>query len=133
MHQMRGTIPRGAQSKMDNARKRPAKGPAKKATKRERILAAGHRVGSVQELLGLTDEEMEMVEMRRALLALEGRIRARRGVSQEKLAKQLGSSKSRISKMENDDASVSIALILRAILTMGGTRREIGDALIKSA
>jgi hypothetical protein len=35
------------------------------ATKRERLLAAGWREGTAQELLGLTDEEMEIVESRR--------------------------------------------------------------------
>lgn len=35
-------------------------------TKRRRLEAAGWKVGTVQEFLGLSDEEMEAVERRRA-------------------------------------------------------------------
>lgn len=40
--------------------------------KRERLRAAGWRVGTVQEFLGLSDEELESVESRRAELVRDG-------------------------------------------------------------
>ena len=60
--------------------------------KRRRLEAAGYRVGTVDELLGLTVEESALIEMK---LALRLAVRARReshGLTQEQLAERLDSS-----------------------------------------
>jgi DNA-binding XRE family transcriptional regulator len=104
-----------------------------KTSKRKRLVARGWAVGGAQELLGLTDEEAAIIELR---LNLAGNLRARRQqsrLSQEELARRIGSSQSRIAKMEAGDASVSIELLLRALLHLGATRRQLGQMIGRAA
>ena len=65
-------------------------------------------------------------------LALADALRARRaklGWTQEALARRLGSSQSRVAKMEAGDGSVSIDLLVRALAGLGATRKELAKAL----
>lgn len=94
-----------------------------------RLKVRGWKVGDAAEFLGLTPEEAALVEMR---LALSRTVRARRlklGVSQVELASRLGSSQSRVAKLEAADATVSIDLLIRSLLALGASRRDIGRAL----
>jgi transcriptional regulator with XRE-family HTH domain len=71
------------------------------------------------------------VEMR---LALSRSLRERRldaGLTQNALAKQLGSSQSRVAKLEAGDASVSLELLIRALLAVGASRRDVASALAR--
>ncbi|MDR3708143.1 MAG: helix-turn-helix transcriptional regulator [Capsulimonadaceae bacterium] len=54
-------------------------------------------------------------------------------VSQIALAKRIGSSQSRVAKMEAGDPSVSMELLVRAIFATGATISEIGYELIGKA
>ncbi len=47
------------------------------------------------------------------------------------LAKQLGSSQSRVAKLEAADASVSLELLIRALLAVGASRRDVAHALAR--
>ena len=78
--------------------------------KTAKLERAGWKLGTPKELLGLTDEEAALIEIK---LALARGIRERRlslRLTQEDLAKQLRSSQSRIAKMEASDATVSMGL-----------------------
>ena len=99
--------------------------------KRKRLEAAGWTVGEVAAFLKLTTEEAALVEMR---LALSRTLRERRlaaGLTQTALAKQLGSSQSRVAKLEGGDASVSLELLIRALLSVGASRKEVANALAR--
>ncbi len=48
---------------------------------------------------------------------------------QVELASRLGSSQSRVAKLEAADATVSLDLLIRGLLALGASRREIGRAL----
>lgn len=101
-----------------------------KKAKRAALERAGWRVGTVQEFLGLSKAEAALVELKLALgRNLQAR-RARRGLSQEKLAQLLGSSQSRVAKMEAGDPSVSIDLLIRSLLAMGATQEEVAKAIV---
>ena len=102
------------------------------STKRKRLQKAGWRVGSVREFLGLNNAEAELVEMRVALAAGLKKRRERSKLTQTALAKRLKSSQSRIAKMEAGDPTVSLDLLIRAHLTLGAKRAEIGRALTRS-
>ena len=87
------------------------------------------RSGSVQDFLKLSDEEAALVEMR---LALSRNLRERRvggGLSQADLAAKVGSSQSRIAKMEAADSSVSLDLLIRSLLALGASTKDIARAL----
>ena len=90
-----------------------------KRSKKDRLEAAGWRVGTAQEFLGLTQEEAAFVEMKLALSESVRRRRQARRLTQTQLAKKLGSSQSRVAKIEAADPSVSIDLLVRSLLAMG--------------
>jgi DNA-binding XRE family transcriptional regulator len=101
------------------------------ASKRKKLEGAGWVVGSAQEFLGLSDEEAAYVELK---LGLSERLRARRtelGLSQSALARRLGSSQSRVAKMEASDPSVSLDLLVRGLLATGATPRDIAAAITR--
>ena len=100
--------------------------------KKKRLEDAGWRVGSTAEFLELSPEEAAFVELK---LTLSTELRARRneaGLSQVELARRLGSSQSRVAKMEASDPSVSVDLLIRALLAAGASRKEIGGAIGKT-
>ncbi|MGA9723294.1 MAG: helix-turn-helix transcriptional regulator, partial [Candidatus Binatus sp.] len=82
--------------------------------KRQRLEGAGWKVGSTTEFLGLSDEEAALVEVKLGLANAVKKQRSRRGMTQAQLGRLLGSSQSRVAKMEAADASVSIDLMVRS-------------------
>lgn len=99
------------------------------SAKRKRLEAAGWKVGSTRDFLGLSPEEETFVELKVALGTSLRRQRTRRKISQSTLAKQIGSSQSRVAKMEAGDPSVSVDLQVRALFALGATRREVARAV----
>src|SRR5437773_12057512 len=89
-------------------------------TKRARLEAAGWRVVTAAEFLGLSKQEAAFVEMKLALARCLHALRIRRKLSQSRVAELVGSSQSRVAKMESGDPSVSIDLLLRPVLAIGG-------------
>ena len=98
---------------------------------RRQLERAGFAVGTAADFLDLSAEESALVEMR---LALSRTLRERRtdaGMTQAALARLTGSSQSRVAKMEAGDPSVSLDLLIRALLAVGASRREVGQALAR--
>ncbi|MGH7663635.1 MAG: helix-turn-helix domain-containing protein [Gemmatimonadaceae bacterium] len=97
--------------------------------KQKRLEAVGWQVGSAAEFLGLSAAEAQLVEMK---LVLSAKLRAtsrQRHWTQTALAKRLGSRQSRVAKMEAGDPSVSLALLVRGLLAVGATPRDIARTL----
>jgi DNA-binding XRE family transcriptional regulator len=100
-----------------------------KRSKRERLEARGWRVGTAQEFLGLSADEAAFVELKLALSrALRAQRRARR-LTQVQLAKRIGSSQSRVAKMEAGDPTVTLDLLIRSLLALGAKPRDIGKTI----
>ncbi len=99
-----------------------------KKQKKDRLIEAGWKVGDAKEFLGLSDEEAALIEVRLALAKLLTEARKRRHATQEQVAKLVGSSQSRVAKMEAADGSVSVDLLLRAVFAMGVSFGDLGDA-----
>ena len=97
--------------------------------KRKRLQSAGWRVGSAKEFLGLSDPEATFVDMKLRLAHAMMARRVAKKITQVQTAKLLGSSQSRIAKMEAGDASVSADLLIRALLALGATPKEVGELL----
>jgi ribosome-binding protein aMBF1 (putative translation factor) len=98
-------------------------------TKQERLEAKGWKFGTAQEFLGLTDEETAYVELRLRLADSLRRRRQKRKLSQTDLAKLLRSSQSRVAKMEGGDPSVSIDLLIRSLLALGASNRDLARTI----
>jgi predicted XRE-type DNA-binding protein len=102
------------------------------AEKRKRLEARGWKIGTVKEFLGLSDEEELLIAIRIALSRALAEKRKQRAYSQEKLASLLGSSQSRVAKMEAGDRSVSIDLLVRALLSLGSHIGELSRIVGKA-
>jgi DNA-binding XRE family transcriptional regulator len=105
------------------------KGTTVRQAKRKRLESKGWTVGSVQDFLGLSDEEAQYVELRLRLAEGLKKTRNARGLTQTEVAKTVGSSQSRVAKMESGDATVSVDLLVRSLLRMGASTRDIGRML----
>ena len=97
--------------------------------KRKRLESSGWRIGSAADFLELTPVEAELMAMKLALSSRLRKARERRHLTQTDLAERMGSSQSRIAKMEAGDPSVSLDLLVHGLLAVGASRREIASAL----
>ncbi len=102
-------------------------------TKREALERAGWKVGDAGDFLELSPEEAAFVEMKLALATYLRELRVSRGWTQTYVAKQLGSSQSRVAKMEAADASVSVDLLVKSLLTLGASTKDVGRAIQRAA
>ena len=103
-----------------------------KANKRQKLEQADWHVGSVDEFLGLSSEESAYIEMKLALSEALKKTRIKKRISQVVLAELIASSQSRVAKMEAGDSSVSIDLLVKSLLAMGASRKEVANALVTS-
>jgi predicted XRE-type DNA-binding protein len=101
--------------------------------KKRRLAAAGWRSGDAADFLGLTEEEAAFVELKLALAGYLRELRAQNSWTQLQVARRLGSSQSRVAKMEAADASVSLDLLVKSLLALGASRREVGRVIEKAA
>lgn len=97
--------------------------------KQARLQAAGWRVGTPQEFLNLTEVDEIFIEIKLALATTLKQHRIHQQLSQVAAARRLHSSQSRLAKMEQADKSVSVDLLIRSILKLGGTRERVAEAL----
>jgi predicted transcriptional regulator len=82
--------------------------------------------------LGLSDQEVRYIELRLKLAqGLKSRRQAK-GISQVNLAHTIKSSQSRVAKMEAGDPTVSIDLLVKSILALGASSRDLA-AIIAAA
>lgn len=88
---------------------------------------AGWREGSVQDLLGLSDDEVAIVEMRVRLARKVRERRLARGLTQQELAQRMKSTQPRVARMEQ--AGASLEMLIRALFALGAKRKEIGRLL----
>jgi ribosome-binding protein aMBF1 (putative translation factor) len=99
------------------------------AAKKKRMKEAGWDTGSVADFLELTPEESALIEIKLRLTELVKKERSRRKLSQLALAERLGSSQSRVAKIEAGDPSVSLDLLVRASFASGATRKDVARAI----
>jgi DNA-binding XRE family transcriptional regulator len=97
--------------------------------KRKRLETAGWTIGSAEEFLDLSPEEAAFVELKLSLSRTLQVRRVEQELTQEELAKRIGSSQSRVAKMEASDPSVSVDLLIRALLATGTSREQIAAAI----
>lgn len=95
-------------------------------SKKKRLERKGWQIGSADDFLNLSDEESEYIELKLKLSQALKNKRQQKGLTQVEAARVLRSSQSRIAKMETGDPSVSVDLLIRALLTMGITPKELG-------
>ena len=101
-----------------------------RTTRKQRLKHAGFNTTSVQHFLDLSDVEVSYIEMKLGLARALKRYRTTKlKLSQQRLADLIGSSQSRVAKMESCDPSVTIDLLVRSMLSTGLQRADIARAL----
>src|ERR1035437_1267750 len=98
---------------------------------RRRIEAAGWKAGTVREFLGLSEIEARMIDLHLAMAHAIRPLRLRAGLTQTELAGRLGSSQSRVAKMEAGDPTVSLDLLIKAHLALGTPATGITRRLLR--
>jgi DNA-binding XRE family transcriptional regulator len=90
-----------------------------------RMQKAGWKVGTAADVLGLNQAEAALVEAKLSLGDVVRTVRQRMHLSQAGLAKLMGSSQSRVAKVENRDPEISLELQMKAIFAADpGARRD---------
>lgn len=97
--------------------------------KRKRLEAKGWKVTSAAEFLELTPDEESLIELRLALSNAVKKHRLEAKLTQEEAARLLGSSQSRIAKIEAGDTSVSLDLLIRSLFGLGVTAADLPKLL----
>jgi transcriptional regulator with XRE-family HTH domain len=96
---------------------------------RRRLEAAGARVTTVKEFLGLSDADMSLIEMKLALARKLRECRQAAKLTQEQAAKQVGSSQSRVAKMEAGDPAVTMDLLVGSLLRLGASPHVVAETI----
>jgi len=100
-----------------------------KESKRAKLEKKGWKIGSAEEFLDLSDEESAYIEMKLALSEKLKRSRQKKRMTQADLAKLVHSSQSRVAKMEAGDPTVSIDLLMKSLLALGVTKKELARSI----
>jgi len=100
-----------------------------KATKKARLESNGWTVGPAEAFLNLSSEEVAYIEMKLALREKLKERRQRKRMTKAQLAKLMHSSQSRIAKMDAGDPSVSIDLLMKSLLALGVSKKELGRSI----
>jgi ribosome-binding protein aMBF1 (putative translation factor) len=100
-----------------------------KTEKTKRLEKAGWKVGDARDFLDLDASESAYVEIKLALAGRLRELREQHSWTQTELADRLGSSQSRVAKMEAADSTVSVDLLVRSLLAAGADRKDVGRAV----
>lgn len=101
--------------------------------RKKALEAAGFQVGTVQKFLGLSDAEMHVVEIRVRLAKALRALRQKKGLSQADVARLIESSQARVATMENGGSGATLDLLVRALVVLGMTPRQLGSVVAKAA
>ena len=101
--------------------------------KKKRLESKGWKIGDAKDFLNLSPEESAFIEMKLELSERLRTHRERRNLTQLEMAKLVKSSQSRVAKMEAGDPSVSMDLLVRSLLALGASRREVTKLVVPTA
>lgn len=97
--------------------------------KKKKLEAAGWKVGSAADFLNLSAQENAIIELRLALSEAIKLQRKAANLTQAEFAEKLGSSQSRVAKMETGDRSVSLDLLIQSLYNLGVDKRRLSEII----
>ncbi len=101
--------------------------------KQNRLGKKGWQIGSADEFLELSPEESAYIEVKLRLSDNLRQRRTRKKLSQKELAVLIKSSQSRVAKMEGGDPSVSIDLLVKTLLVLEASDRDLANVIAARA
>lgn len=99
------------------------------AETQKRLEEDGWVFGDAQSFLGLSDAEIDYIDLKIALSRALRERRVQQGFTQQQLADLLGSSQSRVAKMEAGHPRASCDLLIRALFAIGVRLTELASML----
>jgi len=93
--------------------------------KRKRLDSTRWKIGTVNDLLGLSPEESAYIELKFQLAKNLQKRRIAKKLTQTEVACMIKSSQSRVAKMESGDPTVSIVLLIRSLLALGARPKSL--------
>ncbi len=103
-----------------------------KPNKWQKLTKLGYQIISTQKYLGLSDEEVALIDMKIGLIEKLKRTRTAKGVTQQQLARLMRSSQSRVAAIERRAPDVTLDLIFKALFALGLSRKQLGRAITSS-
>src|SRR5438067_13930526 len=103
-----------------------------KQSKRQKLARLGYRVTTTQEFLGLSDEEMALIDLKLSLIETLKDLRSTRKMTQQQLARLIHSSQSRVAMLERGRPDVSLDLVWRALFALGLNLGTLGKPIISA-
>ncbi len=100
-----------------------------KKSKKEKLQKLGYILTDAQGYLGLSDEEMALIDLKIQLMQKLKAIREKAGVTQKELAKLMHTSQSRIAMLEGGSSDVSLDLVCKALFALGISKKQIASAI----
>jgi predicted XRE-type DNA-binding protein len=100
-----------------------------KPNKKDKLEAAGWKVGNTNDFLGLSADEAAYIELKLALSDQLRKRRLKKKLTQIEVAEIVASSQSRVAKMESGDSTVTVDLLVKSLLALGATRKELATAI----
>ncbi len=98
-------------------------------SKRRKLAGKGWVTGDAEDFLGLSKEEAAYIELRLKLAEGLKSKRQSKGLTQTELAQTMSSSQSRVAKMEAGDPTVSLDLLVKSLLALGTSRRQLASII----
>ena len=98
-------------------------------SKKAKLMKKGWKLGSAEDFLDLSEEEVAYIEMKLALSEKLKNRRIRKKITQAEFARLIHSSQSRIAKMEAGDPTVSIDLLIKSLLALGVSKKELARSI----
>ncbi len=96
-----------------------------------KLEAAGWTSGNAADFLELSEAEAAFIELKLALAEDLRLRRVARHLNQTQVARIVGSSQSRVAKMEAADPSVSVDLLIKSLLKLGAARKDVAKAVAR--
>ncbi|MEN8215861.1 MAG: helix-turn-helix transcriptional regulator [Pseudomonadota bacterium] len=98
--------------------------------KQAKLASKGWKIGTVNDFLDLTPAEATYIELR---LALSENLKQRRTqLTSSQFAQLLNANPSQIEKLETGEASVSLDFLIRSLLTLGASVKELAEIMVHS-
>jgi ribosome-binding protein aMBF1 (putative translation factor) len=101
--------------------------------RRAELKAKGWVETTVEELFGLDEVDMQVVELRVRLAREVRRRREESGMSQGALARRIETSQPRMARIEGGQSGVSLDQLVNAFLATGGSLAELGEVIARSS
>ena len=98
-------------------------------TKKNRLMRKGWKVGNTAEFLELSPQESEYIELKLTLSQNLKKQRQHNKLTQDELGKLLRSSQSRVAKMEAGDPTVTLDLLIRSLLALGVSKKNLAKMI----